>query len=105
MTTCRTWQRPVETRGNNVVYSLARGRGPSETSEWDPVVDGELRSAAMAVGLRDDFFTGGGEGCKNCFPVVLQAVEEGLEGLVAGVFDPVRIFDVGKTAGSNPRLQ
>ena len=93
VTTARTWA--GEARGKDVVVTCAGTAGFRKHPNEDPVADGKLRVATVAVRLGDAFFRGRSESSAGCFPIILRAMKECFKGLVEGVLNHLRTLDVG----------
>ena len=94
MTVSRTWYGASKARGKDVVVACMGTSGFRKHPNEDPVADGELRVATMAICLRDAFVGCQGESSAGLFPILLHAEKERLKGLVEGVFNHVGMLDV-----------
>ena len=81
-------------RGKDVIVTCVGTAGFRKHPNKDPVADGELRVATMAICLRDAFFGCQGESSAGLFLILLHAEKERFKGLVEGVFNHLGVRDV-----------
>ena len=84
-----------EARRKDVAVTCAGTAGFRKHPNENPVADGELRVATMAICLRDAFVGCQGESSAGLFPILLHAEKERFKGLVEGVLNHLRMLDVG----------